>query len=313
MRFSKDHTHVACSWRSAALAGFVLLCVGPLHGREPNVETVSLYVNVEKNDAFIGGLSQGNFRLYEEGQPLPFRLAPPETTASIALLVQYSQSSAFYLDEIEAAVQGFLKYAPEDNWYALATFDRSLEVRADFTKQVGKIREGFLQGPNPMWNEVNTYDAIYEMLDKLGRLPGRRVLVAVGSGVDTFSEHRLDDLRKKVETENVTVFALGLGAALRTMLDPYLESVNRLTLMQAQSFLKMLADKSGGFAWFPNHVNAFPDAMQGAMQSIAMQYRIVYETNARGTGKLRKIKVEAFRVVNDKHEDFKVRAREGWR
>jgi len=57
----------------------------------------------------------------------------------------------------------------------------------------------------------------------------------------------------------------------------------------------------------------FHDVTEGIMQSIATQYRIVYDTRIRGTGKFRKIKVEAFRVVNDKRENFKVLVREGWR
>lgn len=44
-----------------------------------------------------------------------------------------------------------------------------------------------------------------------------------------------------------------------------------------------------------------------------MQYRIVYDTQACGSGKLRKLKIEAFRVINDNREDFDVRVREGWR
>ena len=135
----------------------------------------------------------------------------------------------------------------------------------------------------------------------------------VGSGVDTSSEHTLDEVRQKIEAENVTVFAAGLSSVLQTMLDPYLESPGRLTLIHARSFLKMLADKSGGFARFPNDVNAFSFLMREVMKSIMMQYRIVYDTKARGSGKLSKLKVEAFSVVNYKRDDFNVRVREGWR
>jgi hypothetical protein len=137
--------------------------------------------------------------------------------------------------------------------------------------------------------------------------------IVVGSGVDTFSEHSLDEVKKKLETENVTIFVAGVGSAFRTSYDAYLDSSSRMSLLLAQGFLKMLADKSGGFAWFPEHFNAFPDVMFGIMQSVATQYRLVYDTTVRGSGKFHKIKVEAFRIVNDKREDFKVLVREGWR
>jgi hypothetical protein len=42
--------------------------------------------------------------------------------------------------------------------------------------------------------------------------------------------------------------------------------------------------------------NAFPGVMQGITQSIGTQYRLVYETKGRGSGKFHKIKVEVFRV-----------------
>ena len=280
---------------------------------DPNPEPVSIYVNVEKNGGLITGLTQGNFRLYEDGKAQPFRMEKPEEPASIALLAEYSRSSGYFLEDIDAAMSGLLKHAQEGHWYALATFSHNLEIHTDFTKQIGLLTDSYSKLGVPTWNEIDTYEAVYDMVDKLGRLPGRRILVVVGSGLDTFSEHSLDDVKKKVEAENVTIFVAGAGSAFRTSYDAYLDSSSRMSLLQAQAFLRMLADKSGGFAWFPNHPNGFPDVMKGIMQSIATQYRLVYDAPTRGSGKFHKIKVEAFRIVNDKREDFKVLVREGWR
>ena len=280
---------------------------------EPAGETVSLYLNVEKNGGLVTGLTHRNFRLYQDGKAQPFRLEKPEEPASIALLVEYSRASGYYYEDIEAAMLGFLQHAPEGHWYALATFAHELDVQVDFTQQIGAVTQGFSQLGMPSWSEIDTYDAVYEMLDKMGRLPGRRILVIVGSGLDTFSEHTFDQVKAKIESENVTVFVAGIGSLFRGMYEPYLETSSRLTFLQAQNFLRTLASKSGGFAWFPNQVPAFPGVLQGIMQSIATQYRLVYDTNVRGSGKFHKIKVEAFQIVNDKREDFKVLVREGWR
>jgi VWFA-related protein len=305
---SQNAWHIALAFALASLpAGRMAAAIGP------GGDEVSLYFNVEKNGKLIMGLSQGNFRLQQDGKALPFRLETPEQPASIALLVEYSSSSGYFIEDIDAAVQGFLRYAPEGHWYALATFSHDLEVHTDFTMQIGDIRGAFSELGPPMWSEIDTYDAVYEMLDKMGRLPGRRILVVIASGLDTFSEHNLDQVKKKAESENVTIFAAGLGSLFRGSYDPYLTDSARMSLTLSQGFLQMLAAKSGGFAWFPNQSNAFPDVMQGIMQSIATQYRLVYSAPDRNSGKLRKIKVEAFRIVNDKREDFKVLVREGWR
>lgn len=275
--------------------------------------TVSLYVTVEKGGGLVTGLSEKNFRLYEDGQPKPFRLEPPETPAAIALLIEHSQSSWLYFNDIAQSVEGFFREAPEGNWYALATFSNQLKVEVDFTKMRGRIVEAFSELGQPMWDAINTYDAVWEMLDKMGRLPGRRVLVFVGSGYDGFSAHTLDEVRRKVEEVNVIIYALGAGSSLRGSYEPYLGTMARMNLYQAEAFLRMLADKSGGQAWFPRFETAYRDAMRGIMQSLASQYRLVYESSVPRDGKFHQIKVEAFQVVNDRREDFKVRVRDGWR
>ncbi len=281
--------------------------------KEPAPEDVALYLNVEKGDQLIAGLGQTNFRLYVDGKAAPFRLEKPEEPVSIALLVEYSRSSVYYLNDLTAAMEGFLKHAPEGNWYALATWSQGLTINQDFTKLPGEIVSAYAALGPPAWNEVNTYDAIYDMLDKMGRLPGRRVLIVAGSGIDTFSERNLDDVKKKLEAVSVVVFVAGAGAAFRGAGEGYLSDSARMSLLQARAFLQMLADSSGGFAWFPNFPQAMPDVIAGAMQSIASQYKLVYRSPVRLDGKFHKIKVEAFRIVDDKRENFKVLVRSGWR
>lgn len=312
MLLAKDRTRFQATWQLALPLALAILFGLPLDGGEAKGKTVSIYLNVENNDAFVTGLDESNFLLYEKGKAVPFRIGTQEP-AHVALLVEHSLSSVFYLEEIEAAVQTFLTHAPGYNWYQLATYGRNLSIHTDFTSETSKLMEAFLQVDSPVWNELSSYDSIYEMLDKLGRLPGRHVLIVVGSGVDTSSEHSLDEVKQKLEAENVTVFAAGLSSVLQMKLDPFLESSARLTLVQAQAFLQMLASKSGGFARFPDHVNAFIDVMKGILPSISMQYRIVYETKARGSCRFQNLRVEAFDIVNGQREDFKVLVREGWR
>lgn len=294
-------------------AGYAVWISVSVDAAVPQSRAVSLYVTVEKDGGLVTGLTEKNFRLYEDGHPKPFRLEPPETPATIALLVEHSQSSWPYLNDIAQAMQGFFREAPEGHWYALATFSNRLKVEVDFTKMRGRILEAFSELGQPLWDAINTYDAVWEMLDRMGRLPGRRVLIFVGSGYDEFSAHTLGDVQRKIEETNVVVFALGAGSLLRGSYEPYLGTTTRMNLYQAEAFLRMLADKSGGQAWFPRFETAYRDAMRGIMQSLASQYRLVYESTLPRDGKFRKIKVEAFQLVHDRREDFRVRVREGWR
>jgi len=294
--------------RWLAPLALILLATLPLAARE-----ASVYFTVEKDGALITGLTKKNFHLYEDGELRPFRLAQPEKPASVAVLVEYSRLSWFYFSDIVDAMDGFFQKAPEGNWYALATFDKDLHIRVDFTKLRGKITSSFNDLSMPEWSEVNTYDAVYEMLDRMNQLPGRRVLIVIGSGADTFSKVSLKDVKRKAEQANVTIYGVGAGSMLRGMYDAYLSEAERMDLLQSEAFLRMLADKTGGEAWFPRFEGAFLDVMEGVMQSLAYQYRLVYDSRIPNDGKFHKIRLEAFRVVNDRREDFKTRIREGWR
>src|SRR3989338_96569 len=95
----------------------------------PSTRTVSLYATVETDGKLIPGLAANNFRLYEDGQPRQFRLEECETPITIALLVEYGETSGLYWSDLQNAVWGFHREAPEGaNWYALATFSDSVKV-----------------------------------------------------------------------------------------------------------------------------------------------------------------------------------------
>ncbi len=273
----------------------------------------SLYLTVEKDGKLVEGLAPGNFRLYEDGEPRGFRITRPEKPAAVAVLLEYSQSSWPYWNDLESGLEAFLDKAPEGNWYALATYANSLQVRADFTREIGRIRQKVSDLGPPFRNEIESYDAISSMLEKMRLLKGRKVLIYVGSGLNTFGGNTLKDVKELAQSADVTIFCIGAGSAYRGQYQPYLSSMGEMTLLQAQSFLRMLAKQTGGEAWFPNIVSAIPDDMEGVMQILSLQYRMDYVSQIPNDGKFHRIKVEAFRIVNDHREDFDVRVRKGWR
>lgn len=272
----------------------------------------SLYVDVEQGNRLIRGLREGNFRLYEDGQLQSFQLKQPQRTATVALLVEYSESSWVYFNDIDEAISGFVHSFATGNWYALATFANSMKVQVDFTKSVGEIVSTYESLGEPGWNEVDTYDAVYAMLDKMARLPGRRVLVVIGSGLDTFSHHTIEDVQKKAREANVVIYGVGLGSDLRGMYEPYLNDMQQLDLTQARAFLGMLADETGGQAWFPTVTSAYPDVMKAVVQDMENQYRLVYTPDTPEETEFHKVKVKAFAMQDGELKQFKVRVRKGW-
>ena len=273
----------------------------------------SVYVNVERGGHVVSGLDESNFRVYQGGLSRPFRLAEPESQVNIGVLVENSKSSARYTGDIAAALAGLRKNASTGHLYALTTFSGEVGMQSDFSRDISRIALSTREMGDSVWSEINTYDAVYEMVDRMKHLPGRRVLILIGSGVDTCSDHKLDDVKKKLEAENVTIYSTALGTAFRNGASPYSSKLPRMDFGQGEGVLRMLAHKSGGYAWFPSRADAFGDAIKGIMRNIASQYRLVYVTDAHGSFQYSPIKVEAFRSVGDRHEEYKVLVRDGWR
>lgn len=313
---NKPKVSVARASSGFGIAVFLLLTannnsLGQKPKRVPS--SVSLYLTVETDGKLITGLSPADFRLYEDGKPRPFKLEEPEKPASVAVLLEYSERSWLYAEDLAYAMQGFMQAAPEGNWYALATFANDSKVQVDFTKQQGEVLGAFYSLGQPFWREINTYDAIYKMLERLAAVKGRRVLIFIGLGSDTFSAHTMDSVYKKIQSTDAIIYCVAPGTLLRGTYEHRLSTTSRMRLLSAQNFLTSIAKKSGGEAWFPRFQAAYTDIMRGIFQSIASQYRMVYTPQVSADGRLHKIEVEAFRMVDGKRQSFKVRVREGWR
>jgi VWFA-related protein len=273
----------------------------------------SLYFAVEDGDKLVGGLTEENFRLYEDGRSVPFKLAEPETPILVTLLVEYSQASGLYLNDIETALHRFMEVAPDGNWYSFATFSQELQIHVDFTKMKGEIPAAYRGLGQPFWGEVNTYDAVFDTLEKLDLLSGRKVLILIGSGLNTLSAHTLGEVQKKVEATDATVFAIGAGSLLRGQYERYLGSMARMELLRAEAFFNMLARKSGGQAFFPRFGAAYQHIAKSVVVTLQFQYHIRYESGVRPDKKFHRLRLEAFQMTDGKRRDFKVRVREGWR
>src|SRR5690348_9927347 len=148
MRCSTNQAHRP--YRTLAVAlwmGAIPVIADEAASQEPaagaKTETVSLYLNVEKNGQLISGLLPGNFRLTEDGHSRTFRLEQPEEPASIAFLIEQSTSSSYFLEDIAYALNGFEAHGIDGHWYALATYSNMLEIHTDFTKQRAAITQQF--------------------------------------------------------------------------------------------------------------------------------------------------------------------------
>jgi VWFA-related protein len=297
--------------------------------------TLDVGVLLTKNGQFVPGLHKENFRILEDNVPQTITsFNQTEAPITAVLLVEFA--SNFYYFEVDAvnASYVFASTLKKDDWIALISYDIRPRILSDFSQDKRNLYEGLRTLQIPMSSETNLFDALYDTLDRLETVEGRKYIILVSSGRDTFSKRTLDQILKKVQnSKDTAIYAISTGQALREWADSHgmtsalcgitsRDSCN-IEWKQADNQLQSFARMTGGRAYFPLFQASFKDAFVDIAQTIRNQYSLAYHsTNPAQDGGYRKIKVELvapdggpLKIQDEKKRDLKYQivTREGYR
>ena len=287
----------------------------PQYTMSVEVPLVNLDVVVadDRGDIFTG-LKKGNFRVSEDGVPQAIsNFATPEAPITAVLLVEFSSRGIFgypaYAANAVYWADEFVRVLKKDDWVALVSFDMKTRVEVDFTQDKMAVHSYLSRMIVPGFHESNVWDALIETLDNMKDVKGRKAIVLLASGVDTFSKHTLDQTYKRVKETDVTIFPIGVGemvAMTRDSLSPYNSNIGYL---QAKNEMGEFAKLTGGVAYFPRFDGEIPTDMQSIAGMLRSQYSLGYTpTNQARDGKFRKIKVE---VVGEDGKPVELKDKKG--
>jgi VWFA-related protein len=262
-----------------------------------NLEVVA----TDQNGNPITGFKKSNFRVYEDGVVQQVtNFAPTEAALTTVLLVEFSKLvyGLFAYHAVDWGYQ-FVNQLKKDDYVALVSFDMRTRLEVDFTKDKMEVQNYLAHMYMPGFSEANLFDALMETLDNMKDVKGRKSILILASGRDTFSKHTLDQCLKRVKQTDVTIFAVGVARGFVTYADRPggLSGMQRLDYLQADNQLKSFSDMTGGRAFFPEFEGAIPGIMREIAALLRSQYSVGYSpSNLARDGKYRKVKVE---VVGD--------------
>src|SRR5207253_2517591 len=84
----------------------------------------------------------------------------------------------------------------QKDWVALETFDMKTRIEVDFTQDKDEVRNAIYHLYFPGFSESNVFDALIETTERLKDVKGKKSILLLASGVDTFSKHTLDQTMK---------------------------------------------------------------------------------------------------------------------
>jgi VWFA-related protein len=305
----------------------------PDYSLKVNVPLVNVDVSVlTKNGQFVPGLKQDNFKVLEDGVPQQvshFSVSQAPITA--VLLVEFASTNYVFMIQALQASYAFANSLKKDDWVAVAYYDMQPHILVDFTQDKRAVYGAINQLRMPGFAETNLFDALYDTLDRLDRVEGKKYIVLVTTGIDTFSKLTLDKIMKKIrDTKDITIFPVSVGFIVREYCEVHQCGythgmgipVGRMDYLQGDNEMRTFAAMTGGRAYFPRFEGELPELFQDISSDIRNQYTISYSpTNTKLDGTYRKLKVQVvapdggpLKIKDQKGKDVKIDvvAREGY-
>jgi VWFA-related protein len=270
--------------------------------------TVTVDVSVLDNKGhFIPNLPPADFRVTEDNVPQKITaISKGEAPMTIALVIEFSGRfqqaySEPWFQTLQAAY-GFVETLKPEDYVAVVAYDLRPEILSDFTTDRSETQDGLRRLTFPGFSEANLFDALTDTAQRMQDIEGRKAILLISSGVDTFSKLNYGEARKAIQNAGVPIYAIGLMQAYRDILygGGLISDSANMTFLQADNQLRTFTKESGGMAYFPHFYGQFSEIYRDISGVLRSQYVLTYTpSNTARDGKFRKIKVELVNPENN--------------
>jgi VWFA-related protein len=255
---------------------------------------VRLPVTVTQKDKMIAGLTRGDFVVLEDGVPQEITFFSDEKSnppVFVGVLMDTSPSAAGKLKFSKEAAANFFYTVVQlrKDKGAFMTFDNEVKLLQDFTDKHDLLKKA-VDDVKKTGSQTALYDAIWQFSDeKLRSVPGRRVIVVITDGDDTFSRAELIDAIDIAQRTETTIFGISTKAGFLGSV-PGVEAGT--VKDKGDKLLTQLAEQTGGQAFFTGDMIELERAFKRISQELRSQYILTYRpANQNYDGRVRKIEV----------------------
>jgi Ca-activated chloride channel family protein len=271
-------------------------------------------VTTGKKKLPVTDLTKDDFQVLEDGKPQEitfFTSQAKNPPVFVGVLMDTSPSTAGKVKFMKEAAKNFLYTVLQvrKDRAAFATFDHEIKLRQDFTDKTALLDEA-VEKVKETGNKTALYDAIYQFCDeKMRNAPGRRVLVVITDGDDTFSRADLNDAIDIAQRTETTIFALSTKAGFLGSVP----GVEAGTVKDAgDKELDRLTKETGGESFFTGDMLKLERSFTRIRETLNTQYYLIYKpANQNYDGTLRKIEVRL--TDKAKANDYRIVTKTGYR
>ncbi len=259
----------------------------------------------------ISGLTINDFVVYEDKQPQKIEGFFDEQTQVpiyVAVLMDTSSSTSGKLRFEQEAAKDFIYTVVRlrKDKVAFGTFDDEVRLHQDFTDKLDLLDKAVDNVKKP-GNQTALYDAVWEFCDqKMRSVTGKRVIVVITDGDDTYSRARLKDAIEIAQRTETAVFAISTKAGFSGIV-PGVEAGQ--VKDEGDKDLTRLCAETGGKAFFTGDRLALERSFTQVARELRSQYLLTYKPTRAFDGSYRQIEVK---LADRSRKGLEVRTRKGY-
>ena len=268
---------------------------------------------VDKKGQFVPGLTQNDFLVFEDKLPQQIETFSDDLGEAlplyVAVLMDTSPSTAGKLKFEQESAMNFIQTVvrPRRDRVLFATFDHQIELKQDFTDKLDLLDRAVF-GVKKLGTQTALYDAVWQFCDeKLRSVSGRRVLVIITDGEDTYSRADLNDAIDIAQRTETTIYVISTKAGLSATVPGV--RVGEVKDKVDNTLVK-LAEETGGVAFFTGDMLTLERSFTKINKELRAQYLVTYKpVNDRYDGSFRRIEVK----LANSQGGLKVRTKQGYK
>src|SRR6267154_2080275 len=227
----------------------------------------------------LTGLKKENFRIIDDGVAQTIsNFGSSEAPITIVMLMEFSSRGYYdwFAYQAKYWADAFFPNLKQKDWVALVTFDMKTRTEVDFTQNKDEVRNALYHLYFPGFSESNVFDAVLDTSERMKDVRGKKSILLLATGVDTFSKHTLDQTMKQLRQSDVSIFAVGLDKPYINFIESRGYLGSHLNYLQGENQLRTFAQETGGYAWFPQFDGEIPGIFRDVAGFLRHQYSLSF-------------------------------------
>lgn len=247
------------------------------------VKVARVNVGVVVTDAkgkFVEGLKREAFHVFDNGSEQPITdFTPIEEPGQVLLLVEAGPAAYFLQSANLFAADTMLKGLSAEDRVAVVRYIDAPLALLDFTADKAEARAALQSIQfNLGFADLNLSSSLSTVLDWLQRVPGKKTIVLISTGVDTSPEPALAALQSRLQAGDVPILCVSTSGPLRSGKQGSKTKIQQTQaeFQAADQRLQWIADSTGGRAYFPMNAKAFQETYRDVAQIVRHEYSLAF-------------------------------------